>query len=192
MSESNNKATAVKPRAVAKKNLPRKAGETAVANVGITAKLLKIQRALEPMKKDSKNPYHKNLYFDINSLLSVIRPLLNAEGILLYQPTQMHNDQVMSLETRLVDVETETAVTSNYGIKIDDNPQKTAAAITYARRYSLQTMLGLEAEDDDGNTASGVTTKKRAAPKKAAAPTPDNTPEASAPTSVRPVNRNRF
>jgi hypothetical protein len=32
--------------------------------------------------------------------------------------------------------------------------QKAGSAITYFRRYALQSLLALEAEDDDGNTAS--------------------------------------
>ena len=35
------------------------------------------------------------------------------------------------------------------------DPQKLGGAITYYRRYTLQSLLGLQAEDDDGNTASG-------------------------------------
>tara|TARA_S200002703_G_C3752110_1_gene231408 strand:- start:467 stop:1072 length:606 start_codon:yes stop_codon:yes gene_type:complete len=39
-----------------------------------------------------------------------------------------------------------------------DNPQKMGSAITYAKRYGLQALFGL-GQDDDGNTASGVTDK---------------------------------
>ena len=35
------------------------------------------------------------------------------------------------------------------------DPQKLGGAITYYRAYTLQSLLGLQAEDDDGNTASG-------------------------------------
>jgi hypothetical protein len=31
------------------------------------------------------------------------------------------------------------------------DPQKLGSAITYYRRYTLQSLLGLQAEDDDGN-----------------------------------------
>ncbi len=33
-------------------------------------------------------------------------------------------------------------------------PQKVGSAITYYSRYTLQSLLGLQAEDDDANTAS--------------------------------------
>ena len=41
---------------------------------------------------------------------------------------------------------------SNY-----ENPQKIGSAITYAKRYTLQSVYGLPSEDDDGNEASKPT-----------------------------------
>ena len=35
------------------------------------------------------------------------------------------------------------------------DPQKMGSAITYLRRYTLQSLLGLQAADDDANMASG-------------------------------------
>jgi len=48
-------------------------------------------------------------------------------------------------------------------MKLSDqtDPQKLGSEITYYRRYTLQSLLALQAEDDDGNKAS------RPAPKKA-------------------------
>ena len=40
--------------------------------------------------------------------------------------------------------------------------QSVGSAITYARRYSLQALICLAAEDDDGNAASGVGSKEAA------------------------------
>ena len=38
---------------------------------------------------------------------------------------------------------------------MDVKAQSIGSALTYARRYALQSILGLAAEDDDGNAASG-------------------------------------
>ena len=38
-----------------------------------------------------------------------------------------------------------------------ENPQKIGYAITYAKRYTLQSVYGLPSEDDDGNEASKPT-----------------------------------
>jgi hypothetical protein len=41
------------------------------------------------------------------------------------------------------------------------DPQKLGSAITYYRRYTLQSLLGLQAEDDDGNTATKQVKEER-------------------------------
>ena len=43
-----------------------------------------------------------------------------------------------------------------------ENPQKIGSAITYYKRYTLQSVYGLPSEDDDGNVASQptITTSK--------------------------------
>lgn len=118
----------------------------------LVAKMLEIQRVLEPMTKDSKNPHFKSSYFDINSLLSVIRPILNKYDILLYQPI-VEVEGLSILRTSFVDIGSGESLISDIRLPITDNPQKIGGAITYYRRYALQSMLGLEAQDDDGNTA---------------------------------------
>ena len=42
------------------------------------------------------------------------------------------------------------------GLKLPEitDPQKLGSCITYYRRYTLSSLLGLQSEDDDGNTAS--------------------------------------
>ena len=41
-----------------------------------------------------------------------------------------------------------------------NDPQKLGSAITYYRRYTLQSLLALQSEDDDGNSASGKTVQQ--------------------------------
>ena len=41
------------------------------------------------------------------------------------------------------------------------DPQKVGSAVTYFRRYTLQSLLSLQAEDDDANTASHATKTQR-------------------------------
>ena len=40
--------------------------------------------------------------------------------------------------------------------KSETNPQDQGSAISYARRYSLQSMVFIPAEDDDGNKAASA------------------------------------
>ena len=45
-----------------------------------------------------------------------------------------------------------------------DNPQKMGSAITYAKRYGLQSLYGL-ASDDDANLAAGLVARNLDKPK---------------------------
>ena len=113
-------------------------------------KLLEFQKRVGAIKKDSLNPFYKSKYADINSLLDVVKPLLNELDLLCVQPlgvidgknvlfTRIFNDGKAILESAII---------------LPDNldPQKIGSAITYYRRYSLQSLLLLEAEDDDAES----------------------------------------
>ena len=116
-------------------------------------KLLQVQKEIQPIIKDKKNPFFKSNYADINNMLEVVKPILSKHGIILLQPTT-----ATGLKTLLIDAETgENLAESEIAIPQDNDPQKMGSKITYYRRYALQSLLALEAEDDDGNTASGKT-----------------------------------
>ena len=114
----------------------------------LNQKLYSLQQELGAISKDETNPFYKSKYFDINSLIKQLQPLLKKHGLLLLQPIE--NNEVKSI---ILDVDGETKVES--GITLPDlpDPQKLGSAITYFRRYTLQSLLALQAEDDDGNKA---------------------------------------
>lgn len=126
-------------------------------------KLLALQAEIEPIKKDSNNPFFHSKYFDINSLIAVLKPLLTKHGLVLTQP--LGGNAVSSVIT---DVKSGEKIASTMILPEIQDPQKLGSAITYFRRYTLQSLLALEAEDDDANVASG---KVDALPKKRAYPT---------------------
>lgn len=118
-------------------------------------KLLALQKAIKPIVKDSTNPFFKSKYFDINTLIADIKPIINELGLIIMQPLSNINGKA-SLKTLIIDeadgkilIDSETILPENL------DPQKMGAIITYFRRYSLQSILLLEAEDDDGNSATG-------------------------------------
>jgi hypothetical protein len=63
----------------------------------------------------------------------------------------IENNKVKSI---IYHIETGTSVSSEIDLPQLNDPQKLGSAITYYRRYTLQSLLGLQAEDDDGNKAS--------------------------------------
>ncbi len=120
-------------------------------------KLNEVKKEIGAISKDSTNPFFKSKYFDINALLRHTEPLLQKNGLLLLQP-------IMGgmVHSEIIDVETGESVTSGIPLPSIDDPQKLGSAITYYRRYTLQSLLSLQAEDDDANLAS----KKSTTPKK--------------------------
>jgi hypothetical protein len=119
-------------------------------------KLFNLQNKLKAVKKDAENPFFKSKYFDINGLLSALKPLLNEEGLVVIQPLTTLEGGVNALKTVVIDAETGKAlVESVVALPSNVDPQKMGSAITYFRRYALQSLFLLEAEDDDANSVSG-------------------------------------
>ncbi|HNG96868.1 MAG TPA: ERF family protein [Candidatus Absconditabacterales bacterium] len=119
--------------------------------MSIYKKLLKIQGMNLSVSKDATNPHFKSKYMDLDSIIEVFSPVLAKEGILIF-----NRSESSILYTSLYDTESDTSVTSEFAINNSD-PQKRGAEITYGRRYNLQQLLNIQAEDDDGNKASGDT-----------------------------------
>ena len=114
-------------------------------------KLLEFQKKVGAIKKESTNPFYNKKYADINSLLDVVKPLLNEVGLLAVQPLEIREGK-NALITKIFDGD---KVILESAIIIPDNidPQKIGSAITYYRRYSLQALFLLEAEDDDAESS---------------------------------------
>ncbi len=114
--------------------------------MSIYKKLLEVQKEVGAISKDSKNPFFKSKYFDINKLIEVVNPVLSDKGIVLLQPIQ--DNKVQSV---LVDSESGDSVKSELELPNLTDPQKVGSCISYYRRYTLSSLLGLQAEDEDGN-----------------------------------------
>jgi len=113
-------------------------------------KLFNLQQEIGTISKDAKNPFYKSKYFDINSLIGQLQDLLKKNRLVLLQP--IYGD---SIETQIKCIDTEQSVISNLKLPELNDPQKLGSAITYYRRYTLASLLGLQAVDDDGNLGSG-------------------------------------
>jgi hypothetical protein len=116
----------------------------------INQKLFALQQEIGAISKDAKNPFFKSSYFDINSLLKNLKPLLGKYKLVLHQP--IIKGEVHSI-IECVDT---NEITKPSSLELPDisDPQKLGSCITYFRRYTLVSLLGLQADDDDGNLAS--------------------------------------
>ena len=117
--------------------------------MSIYKKLFEAKKEIGKISKDSTNPFFKSKYFDINSLLEHVEPVLQKNGLLLLQPIDKG-----FVSTDIYDIEGGECISSNIQLPNIQDPQKLGSAITYYRRYTLQSLLGLQAEDDDGNVAT--------------------------------------
>lgn len=119
-----------------------------------------IQQEVKKIKKGETNPYFKSKYFDINQLITDLKPLLSKYKLLALQPLT-NVDGKMALQTTIVDTESAEEISNIVTLTDNTDPQKMGSAITYFRRYALQSLFFLQAEDDDANKASGKEGKER-------------------------------
>lgn len=99
--------------------------------------------------KNAKNPHFKNTYADLNALIEAVEPILLDKGLVLLQPIK--EGKVFTIIT---DIESSDCIESYIDLPNNLNPQQLGSAVTYFRRYTLQSLLSLQAVDDDGQHAS--------------------------------------
>jgi len=118
----------------------------------IAKALSMFQHNVSKIKKDGKNPFFKSNYATLTNILDTIANPLENSGLVFSQLPDGDN----SLTTILIHTESGEFIESTFNMHIVKNdPQALGSAITYARRYALGAILGLNIdEDDDGNRAT--------------------------------------
>lgn len=135
----------------------------------INQKIFKLQREIGAISKDTKNPFFKSNYADINSILKQLDPLLEKYKLIKWQPTEYDYESKETIVTSFLECAETSQRTHKSSLPIPKSitdPQKIGSAITYFRRYTLVALLGLQAEDDDGNLASNKIKKPVITPDK--------------------------
>jgi len=117
-------------------------------------KILQIQTEIGVLSKTETNPFFKSKYMDINGLLAQLLPLLEKYKITVMQPLTSV-DSRPALKTIVCDAENHKEIIQGT-IPLPDiaDPQKMGSAITYYRRYALQSLFLLQTQDDDGESAT--------------------------------------
>lgn len=97
-------------------------------------------------------------YLNLATLLKNIKPIFEKNGLALTQKVTFDGTgdgrQILgTIETIIFD-DTDRMTVCEYPFFVTGDPQQVGSAITYARRYSLTTVLGIFPDkDDDGNYA---------------------------------------
>lgn len=114
--------------------------------------LLLFQSKMDPIKKDTTNPFFKKNYASLFTILNSIQIPLYECGLAFSQFPDGEN----GLTTILIHAESGEYIEATYSIHpLKNEPQAIGSALTYARRYAIGAILGLNIdEDDDGNGAN--------------------------------------
>ena len=126
--------------------------------------LVKAQKNMGVALKDSKNPFFKSKYADLNAIIDASVPAMNEQGIAVLQSPGLFSDPVTGVTTPVINTmllhESGEFITGQSRVVAakQNDPQAEGSATTYARRYGLQAMAVLKADDDDGNAGSGKVT----------------------------------
>lgn len=124
-------------------------------SIGKLAKSLAlVQASLAPAKRDSTNPFFNSTYADLSSVWESCRELLAKHGLSVIQGNSIGANNTVIVETILAH-ESGQWIQSELCMPLAKNdPQGVGSAITYGRRYGLAAIVGIVADDDDGNAAS--------------------------------------
>ena len=117
--------------------------------MSIYKKLFEAKKEIGKISKDSKNPFFKSNYLSLGGLIDAVEAVLQKHDLILLQPIEAE-----WVKTQIIDIEDGEKVQSEMHLPNITDPQKLGSAITYFRRYTLESLLGLKAEDDDGNLAA--------------------------------------
>ena len=114
--------------------------------------LSKSQSELGPLVKDETNKAWDKKYSSLSSVIHTVRGPLTNNGLCLSQ--WITGDYLISMLGHSSGQWMQSA--KRIIVKDITNPQSEGSGITYARRYSIMSILGLAPEDDDGNSASAI------------------------------------
>lgn len=115
----------------------------------ISPALLRAQRKTGAATKDAKNPFFRSNYATLSAVMEACKEHLNAEGISVLQPV-MSDVSGQYVETILLHESGEFLTSQMRLILGKEDMQAYGSAVSYARRYGLQSMVFIPAEDDDG------------------------------------------
>jgi hypothetical protein len=118
--------------------------------------LAKAQGEIEGAKKDSDNPFFHARYAALSSVWDACRGPLSKNGLAVIQlPGKGENGAGLFVDSILSHSSGEWIASRLYITPVKDDPQGVGSAITYARRYGLQALVGIAPMDDDAEAAMG-------------------------------------
>ena len=131
--------------------------------------LLEAQKHIQAVMKDKVGKVqtrtgagYEYKYSDLASVIEHVKPHLNDAGIFFSQSAQGDSVSV-HVETRLFHTSGQWIASTVFLPVAAGTAQAYGSAITYGKRYGLQSLCGLPSEDDDGSKASEPNKPSKAA-----------------------------
>lgn len=119
----------------------------------LASALSKAQGEMGAAIKDADNLFFKSKYADLGAVIKAIKEPFARHG-LSYTQHCIRQDREAGVITRLMHSSGQF-MQSEYTIPLGKfDAQSVGSAFTYARRYALQAIAGVPADDDDGNSAA--------------------------------------
>ena len=117
--------------------------------------LAKAQAEMPVVKMNAQNPFLKNKYADLGAVIETSRPILSKHGLAIIQTPVSDGDKI-GVTTMLIHESGEwledTIYLTSANSKGLSDAQSAGVVISYLRRYSWSSILGLYAdEDNDGS-----------------------------------------
>ena len=131
------------------------------------------QASIEGAVKDKVNPAFKSKYADLSSVIDAARGPLRDNGLALTIGLISDPQYNVGIEATLIHSSGQWIKYDAFAVVVTKkDAQGQGSAITYGRRYVTMSILGIPAEDDDGNAASAPKPAQRPAPGPATNPSP--------------------
>ncbi|MFQ5786729.1 MAG: ERF family protein [Thermodesulfobacteriota bacterium] len=118
----------------------------------LTKALCKVQGEVESTKKNAKNPFFKSDYSDLTQVWQTAKKPLQDNGFSIAQFGDTDDQGNNYLVTMLMHESGEYLVGRFKLVMQKQDMQALGSGITYARRYSLMSMIGLCPADDDAES----------------------------------------
>ncbi len=127
--------------------------ETSTEIAELSAALSSAQGEMGSAKKGADNPFFKSKYADLSEVIKALKEPF-AENGLSYTQFPVMDDDSAGVITVLMHSSGQY-MRSVYTLPlVKRDAQSVGSCITYARRYALQAIAGIPADDDDGDKAS--------------------------------------
>ena len=123
---------------------------------GLAKALATAQGQIEDAVKSKTNPHFRSAYADLAAVRAAIQKPLSENGLAYTQLLSTSADG-LTIETMLIHGDSGEFISEALTLPLaQPSSQAIGSAASYGRRYSLMAILGIAADDDDGNAAQAA------------------------------------